>query len=121
MIVLLSPAEVTSHFETSQTIGRPQQPALLEDAKRVNQKLRKQSRKKLRSLQNISSQLAELNYGRNQQWDADHSQGAKQAALAFTGDVYQGLMASEWSAAEMDFANEHLRISSGLYGLLRPV
>ncbi len=119
MIAFISPAK-TLDFEKEISIGDSTKPYFLDEAEKVNNKLRKQSRKKLKELQSISSQLAALNYDRNQQWNVAHEEKVKQAILAFKGDVYIGLEAETWSAANMKFANDHLRILSGLYGILRP-
>lgn len=119
MIVFLSPAK-TLDFDTQIQIGELTKPYFLEEAAKVNNKLKKQSRKKLIELQSISQQLASLNYGRNQEWDLTHEQGTRQAIFSFKGDVYQGLEAEKWSGEEMAFANDHLRVLSGLYGILKP-
>ena len=119
MILFLSPAK-TLDFESDLQIGELTRPVFLDESQKINAKLKKTSRKKLMELQGISAQLASLNYARNQEWDVDHAEGIRQAALCFKGDVYQGLRADEWSDADMDFANDHVRILSGLYGILRP-
>lgn len=119
MIAFISPAK-TLDFESEMSIGESTRPYFLNDAEKVNNKLRKQSRKKLEELQSISKQLASLNYDRNQQWSVDHVENVRQAVLAFKGDVYLGLEAENWNEADMKFANAHLRILSGLYGVLRP-
>ena len=95
----------------------PAKPSL--SAIKVNAGIRRKSRKALRELQGISSQLAELNFHRNQEWAGDAIKIA-QAAMAFKGDVYLGMEAEKWSQEDMAFANNHLFILSGLYGLLRP-
>ncbi len=120
MIAFLSPAK-TLDFDKDISMGHQTQPLFLSESEKINQKLKTLSRKKLMDLQNISEQLATLNYDRNQNWRADHSEkNAKQAVMAFKGDVYQGMDAENWSGEEMVFANHHLRILSGLYGMLRP-
>jgi len=119
MLILISPAK-TLDFESNMAIGPSQDPYFLPDAVKVNKSLRKKSRRALRELQGISQQLAELNYHRNQEWTADRTGGERQAVLAFKGDVYQGLNADSWEVQDVEFADEHLRILSGLYGLLRP-
>lgn len=119
MILFLSPAK-TLDFESDLQIGEATRPVFLEESEKINAKLKKTSRKKLMELQGISAQLASLNYDRNQQWNIEHEEGVRQAALCFKGDVYQGLKADEWTEADMDFANQHVRILSGLYGVLRP-
>lgn len=74
------------------------------------------------TLMGISDKLGLLNYERYQQWQRPFSKtNAKQAVLAFKGDVYTGLEAQSFSADDFNFAQQHLRILSGLYGLLRPL
>ncbi len=119
MIAFISPAK-TLDFETDISIGNDTRPHFLAEAEKVNNKLKKVSRKKLAELQSISKQLASLNYARNQEWDVSHKENTKQAVMAFKGDVYIGLEAENWNQANMEFANRHLRILSGLYGLLKP-
>ena len=73
-------------------------------------------------LMHVSSKIAELNFDRYEAWHADFSpENAKQAVLAFKGDVYTGLDAETFKAADFKFAQKHLRILSGPYGLLRPL
>lgn len=119
MIAFISPAK-TLDFEKDISIGPSSRPYFLAEAEKINNKLRKLSRKKLSDLQSISSQLASLNYSRNQEWNVEHKNHVKQAVLSFKGDVYQGMQAEEWSVEDMKFANDHLRILSGLYGILKP-
>jgi cytoplasmic iron level regulating protein YaaA (DUF328/UPF0246 family) len=70
----------------------------------------------------VSMKIAELNFERFEQWHTPFTpENAKQAVLAFKGDVYTGLDAESFSAADFKFAQSHLRILSGLYGLLRPL
>lgn len=119
MILFLSPAK-TLDFESDLQIGETTKPVFLEHSEKINAKLSKTSRKKLMELQSISAQLASLNYDRNQDWTTDHNDGVRQAVLCFKGDVYVGLKADEWTEKEMSYANDHLRILSGLYGVLKP-
>ena len=119
MILFLSPAK-TLDFEKDVKVGEATKPVFLQESQKVNAKLKKVSRKKLMELQSISSQLASLNYDRNQQWYVEHDENVKQAVFSFKGDVYVGLQAENWSEADMNFANEHVRILSGLYGILKP-
>jgi cytoplasmic iron level regulating protein YaaA (DUF328/UPF0246 family) len=120
MIAFLSPAK-SLDFDSTLKIGEAQLPRFLSQAAEVNAVLEKKSVKSLRSLQSISENLAQLNKTRNQDWHIDHSPfNARQAALAFTGDVYQGLKANEWDTSDMAYAERHIHILSGLYGLLKP-
>lgn len=118
MIAVISPAK-SLDFESNRAIGPDSAPHFLDESFKVNRSLRKYSRKKLMELQGISKELADLNFNRNQIWQPDTNE-SKQAVHAFQGDVYRGLQAGEWSEANMEWANDHLRILSGLYGILRP-
>ena len=70
----------------------------------------------------ISAKLSELNHQRFQDWEAPHLKiGSKAAVFAFQGDVYRGLKASDWTTKQVMYAQDHLRILSGLYGVLRPL
>ncbi len=120
MIAFLSPAK-SLNFEQDLTIGEITQPQFLTAAQDVHNVLAKKSVKALRELQSISENLAQLNKTRNHQWTLEHNvKNSRQAALAFTGDVYQGMEADKWNAKDMGFAQSHVRILSGLYGILRP-
>ena len=119
MILFLSPAK-TLDFESDLQIGEVTKPVFLEYSEKINAKLKRTSRKKLMELQSISAQLASLNYDRNQEWNNEHKENVRQAVLCFKGDVYVGLNADEWAEKEMAYANKHVRILSGLYGVLRP-
>ena len=77
---------------------------------------------KLQNLMNISPALSALNRERFQSWQREFSlDNAKQAVLAFKGDVYTGLEADTMTSRDLDWAQKHLRILSGLYGVLRPL
>lgn len=106
-------------FDSAKEIGPSADPLFIRDAAKVNAGIKRKSRKALKELQGISSQLAEVNFHRNQDWGSELPKIA-QAAMAFKGDVYLGMEAEKWSDEDMDFANNHLFILSGLYGLLRP-
>ena len=71
----------------------------------------------------LSDKLASLNYDRYQSWTASKkaSDDSKSSMLVFKGDVYQGLQAEDLTNRELDFAQKHIRILSGLYGILRPL
>jgi cytoplasmic iron level regulating protein YaaA (DUF328/UPF0246 family) len=76
----------------------------------------------IRALMGVSEQIAHLNHERFMNWQSEsNSDNAKQAVLAFKGDVYTGLQAETLSEDDLDFAQTRLRILSGLYGLLRPL
>ena len=121
MLILISPAK-TLDFETPTKIKLNTMPDFLADSQELIDELRKLSAKKISSLMDISEKLGELNHQRFQTWQRPFTlDNAKQALLAFQGDVYVGLEAETFSAADFKFAQQHLRILSGLYGLLRPL
>lgn len=93
---------------------------MTEDVRSLSVTARRQTQADLRRLMGISSDLAKLNQARFKAFDPDSEEGL-QAALAFAGDVYQGLDARSLAADDLGWAQDHLRILSGLYGLLRPL
>lgn len=121
MLVLISPAK-TLDFETAAPIKRFSQPEFLADTERLVTQLRQLSAPEISTLMKISDKLGELNSDRFKTWQpAFDDTNAKQALLAFQGDVYQGMQIDRFEAEDFDFAQEHLRILSGLYGVLRPL
>ncbi|MHA7872475.1 MAG: peroxide stress protein YaaA [Hyphococcus sp.] len=121
MLMVLSPAK-NLNFDPAAGAPRPTKPLFLKDAATLSQTTRKLTRGKIKSLMGISDKLADLNYERFQAFDPDgKGESLKQAALAFNGDVYQGLDAATLDKGDLKFAQDHLRILSGLYGLLRPL
>jgi cytoplasmic iron level regulating protein YaaA (DUF328/UPF0246 family) len=121
MLILLSPAK-NMNFDPAPEALAATKPAFLKDARALAHVARELSPAKLKKLMSISDKLAELNAERFQSFRGDgKSNSQKQAALAFNGDVYLGLNASTLSADDLAFAQDHLRILSGLYGLLRPL
>lgn len=115
MLILLSPAK-TLDMSPAPVVGTP--PRMLEKTGQLVGILQRRSADELAELMSISDKLAELNYERYQTF-SDAPDG-KAALLAFRGDVYQDLEASDFSEREFAFANQQIRILSGLYGLLRP-
>lgn len=121
MIIVLSPAK-TLDYETPATISKNTRPVFLRESTLLVEQLRAMSPGKLAGLMHISSKLAELNSRRYHDWHTPFTKtNAKQAVLAFKGDVYTGLNAAALDRDELDFAQKHLRILSGLYGVLRPL
>ena len=121
MIILLSPAK-TLDFETPSSQSVCTQPDFLDLSADLIQGLSGMPSDEISELMGISPKLAELNRCRYQNWALTHSpENAKQAALAFKGDVYEGLQAWEFNKNDFTFAQKHLRILSGLYGILRPL
>lgn len=121
MIIVVSPAK-TLDFETPTVTKKHTQPDFLEDSQLLITQLRDLSPNEVGSMMKISDQLAGLNVARFQQWQLPFTpNNAKQAVLAFKGDVYTGLEAEHFNSQDFSFAQKHLRILSGLYGLLRPL
>lgn len=121
MIVVLSPAK-TLDFVTPPTLPDATQPVFLDQSQKLISLLRKFSPLALGTLMGISDQLALLNVQRYADWSPPFTaENAKQAVLAFNGDVYEGFDAASLSPADLLFAQEHVRILSGLYGVLRPL
>ena len=119
MLIVLSPAKRLDFSEADPALPASAR-RFLDDTASLAKTARRQTRADLRRLMSISDKLADLNRQRFQAFDAD-STGGVQAAFAFAGDVYDGMRARELDAAGLAFAQDHLRILSGLYGLLRPL
>lgn len=121
MLIVLSPAK-TLDYETPPQTRKATQPALLERSAHLVDDARKLSPEAIGSLMGVSDKLAELNHERFMNWGEPFTlENAKQSVLAFKGDVYTGLDADTMKAADLDYAQKHLRILSGLYGILRPL
>ena len=118
MIAVVSPAK-SLDFETPCTVEATK-PRLLECTSELISVLRTKSPREVKELMGISDNLAELNVSRYHSFDLRHKNG-KPSVLAFQGDVYQGLKAETFDEEKLAFAQKHLRILSGLYGLLRPL
>ncbi|QDT00075.1 peroxide stress protein YaaA [Adhaeretor mobilis] len=121
MIILLSPAK-TLDFESPSPVKQSTKPAFHKDANRLAAQGKKLSVAELRKLMSISENLGEQvqEYFANWSKQAD-TERAKQALFAFRGDVYRGFNADTLEDKTVDFAQRHLRILSGLYGVLRPL
>ncbi len=121
MILLLSPAK-SLDFDSPPTLAKATRPDFLDQSEILVERLREFSPAELASLMEISDPLAALNVARYAEWQNPYPRGqGKQAVLAFNGDVYEGLDAKSLSASDLLFAQNHLRILSGLYGVLRPL
>ncbi|HKK74875.1 MAG TPA: peroxide stress protein YaaA [Saprospiraceae bacterium] len=120
LMILLSPAK-TLDFSDHRA-DEFTQPRLLDQSKELVGILKKKQAEDLMSLMNISEKLGTLNYERYQEFSTPfNEENAKQAILAFKGDVYTGLEAADLSESDLAYAQNHVRILSGLYGLLRPL
>lgn len=121
MLTVISPAK-TLDFDTPGHEKIFSEPDMLDQSQQLINELRKLAPHEISQLMKISDKLGLLNYERFQQWQRPFDQGnAKQAVLAFKGDVYTGLEAETFKTNDLKFAQKHLRILSGLYGLLRPM
>ncbi|WP_420001141.1 peroxide stress protein YaaA [Acinetobacter sp. LF10] len=121
MLALISPAK-TLDYETALPTDTYTQPRLLEQSQQLIDVCRKLSASEIASLMTVSEKIANLNVERFRDWNADFDfSNARQALFAFKGDVYTGLDAYHLKDQEIDFAQQHLRMLSGLYGLLRPL
>ena len=121
MLIFLSPAK-SLDYKTPSQVATHTQPAFLKQSEILIRQLRKLSPADIANLMDLSDPLALLNFNRYADWKLPFTpENAKQAVLAFDGDVYDGLAAKTLSAADLDFAQQHVRILSGLYGILRPL
>lgn len=121
MLILISPAK-TLDYQSPLATTRFTQPELLDHAQQLIHEARKLSAPQIGKLMGISDKLADLNATRFHDWQPDFTpENARQAILAFKGDVYTGLQAETFSDADFEFAQQHLRMLSGLYGVLRPL
>jgi hypothetical protein len=121
MLTVISPAK-TLDYETPPVTDAFTQPTQLTQSRKLVRRLRQLGSDDLAGLMHISANLAELNRQRFRQWKTPFKpENARQALFAFKGDVYLGLDAYSLDAQGVDYAQQHLRILSGLYGLLRPL
>lgn len=121
MLALISPAK-TLDYETALPTDIYTQPRLLEQSQQLIDVCRKLSATEIASLMTVSEKIANLNVERFRDWNAEFDfSNARQALFAFKGDVYTGLDAYHLKDQDIDFAQQHLRMLSGLYGLLRPL
>lgn len=121
MLTIISPSK-TLDYQTPLITKQHSLPEFLESTKQLIDICKKLSSDDLAKLMSISPKLATTNYERFQNWHTDFNlDNARQAILAFKGDVYEGLHVEDFNDADLKFAQSHLRILSGLYGLLRPL
>ncbi len=121
MLSILSPAK-TLDYDTAPITKKSSQPLFVEQAASLIETARELDPEGIQALMGVSEKIAALNHERFINWQPDFSlRNAKQSVLAFKGDVYTGLQADTLSQDELAFAQKHLRILSGLYGLLRPL
>ncbi len=121
MIIVLSPAKTLDYSvdpKSNHTV-----PQFLSQSSKLIKNLKEKEPKDIASLMGLSDKLATLNFDRYQSWKAAKtvSSDSKPSMLVFKGDVYQGLEAETFNTKQIKFAQKHLRILSGLYGILRPM
>ncbi len=121
MLTVISPAK-TLDYESPVKTRRHTQPEFLDQSEQLVDVMRDYSPDDIRALMGVSDALAELNHERYMNWGVPFDRdNARQAVLAFKGDVYTGLQAETLDAGQLVYAQKHLRILSGLYGVLRPL
>ena len=121
MLMVISPAK-TLDYESPLATSTYTQPEFLEDACELVDQLKTLEPHQISNLMSISDKLGQLNAERFQNWHTPFTpENARQAVLAFKGDVYTGLDAESFSEQDFDFAQQHLRMLSGLYGVLKPL
>lgn len=121
MLILLSPAK-SLDYDTAPTTDRHTLPQFTAESAALIEVLRPYTPAQLSSLMDLSDALATLNVARYAAWSPRFSaHNSKQAVLAFNGDVYEGLDAASLKPKDLDWAQEHVAILSGLYGILRPL
>ncbi|ALU90196.1 hypothetical protein Hrubri_3027 [Herbaspirillum rubrisubalbicans M1] len=121
MLIVLSPAK-SLDYDTPPTTDVHTTPAFVPRSAELIEVLKTKSPAEIGSLMGISDQLSVLNVSRYASWSRKFTtKNAKQAVLAFNGDVYEGLDAASLAAGQLDYLQQHVRILSGLYGMLRPL
>lgn len=121
MLMLLSPAK-SLDYETPPAVIRHTLPQFIEESAALIDVIKPYTPAQIASLMDLSDTLSQLNVARYGAWSPKFStKNSKQAVLAFNGDVYEGLQANSLNAEQLDWAQSHLAILSGLYGLLRPL
>ncbi|MEO6698869.1 MAG: peroxide stress protein YaaA [Paraperlucidibaca sp.] len=122
MLIVVSPAKTLDYETPLPAFVTPTQPHYISEASELIDVLKSKPPAEIASLMSLSDKLASLNVLRYNDWQPSFSSpDARPALFAFKGDVYTGLDVSRFSADDLKQAQEHLRILSGLYGLLRPL
>ena len=121
LVTIISPAKKLDYSPVEKNIDSTI-PSLLEHSNELIKDLKSLNPQEVSSLMSLSDKLGALNYERFQEWKTPFTKSnSKQAILAFKGDVYQGLDAESLSETELIWAQKHVRILSGLYGILKPM
>lgn len=124
MLTILSPSKTQDFSNNGNNHDSlpPSEPALLSESHKLVKELRKKSVQGISDLMDVSEKIATLNYERYQNFSLPFTtDNARPALMAFKGDVYTDIEVDDYSEQELAFAQDHLRILSGLYGLLRPL
>ena len=121
MLILVSPSK-TLDFNTRLKTKTHTQPVFLKESRQLVSQLKQLTPAELSSLMNISDKLGTQNFLRFNEWKTPFNlDNARQALFAFKGDVYAGIEAESFTSQDLKFAQQHLRILSGLYGVLKPL
>ena len=121
MLIIVSPSK-TFDFDSASHTRKSTEPEFLDDSKQLVAELKELSSPQICRLMNVSEKLGELTRERLDNWQLPFTRSnAKQALLAFKGDLYNGLEAERFTPGELNYAQKHLRILSGLHGVLRPL
>lgn len=122
MLIVVSPAKTLDYETPLPAFVNATQPLHVNEAAELIAVLKEKTPAEIASLMSLSDKLASLNVARYQQWRPQFAEpDARPALFAFKGDVYTGLDVSRFDAPDLAHAQQHLRILSGLYGLLRPL
>lgn len=120
-LVVLSPAK-SLDFEKKLNCKKKSLPSFIPESKMLINYLLKMKKDEIGKLMGISQKLTDLNYDRYKSWSEDFNlTNSRHAISCFTGDVYKGLDVNSFSLEDLEYSQDHLRILSGLYGLLRPL
>ena len=121
MLIVLSPAK-SLDYETPPTTDKHTLPIFIGESAKLISELKKLSLQEIAELMDLSDKLAALNVARFGEWSKTFNfKNSKQAILAFNGDVYEGLDAKTLNKKSLDYAQDHVRVLSGLYGVLKPL
>ncbi len=120
-LIVLSPAK-TLDFERKLNYKKSTTPSFLQESKNLINYLLRMKKEEIGKLMGISEKLINLNYDRYRSWNEDFNlTNSRHAISCFTGDVYKGLDVNSFSSDDLEYSQDHLRILSGLYGVLRPL
>jgi len=121
MLIVLSPAK-SLDYDTPPSTDKHTLPIFINESAKLVADLKKLSLQEVAELMDLSDKLAALNVARFGEWSKKFTaKNSKQAILAFNGDVYEGLDAASLSAKALDYTQDHVRVLSGLYGVLKPL